>query len=107
MAVEEDENRRDLEIRKLFNSIDKAKTGFLDERQLSNSNFTRFDSENARKLILECDKTLDRKVTFDEFKDYIYKKDKELRILYENLKGKQEKLKVSQLKSSIKDSGKD
>jgi hypothetical protein len=96
---------KQVDIRKLFNEIDKKKLGFLDEKQLSNSIFTRFDRETARKLVFECDQTQDRKVTFDEFKDFIYRKDEELRKLYEKLKGNSQKLRVSQLKTSIQDAG--
>jgi solute carrier family 25 phosphate transporter 23/24/25/41 len=98
---------RKVDIRKLFNEIDKAKLGFLDEKQLSNSVFTRFDRQTARKLVFECDQTQDGKVTFNEFKEFIDRKEEELRKLYEKLRGDSQKLRVLQLKSSIQDAGRD
>lgn len=99
----------DLRIAQLFSRLDKKKKGFLD----SDAFLVMFDISHQNKdsllllskqVVKECDKTLDGKVTFNEFRDYVLKKEAELKDLFDKI-AKNNVIKTSQLRQSFDEHG--
>ncbi|KAJ3338489.1 hypothetical protein HDU91_001216 [Kappamyces sp. JEL0680] len=121
-------------IRKLFDALDKRKVGYLDEEQFERefrqkteslvqgaskrecgraAREPRQDGSNGWKartglgkdLVKQCDKTLDGRVTFQEFRDFVVQKDDELLKLFKKIAKEDQVIHVSKLRDSIREAG--
>src|SRR6478736_2589887 len=90
--------------KKLFNKLDTNKQGYLDKQSLS-SLYNQEPQHYAELLIEQCDKTKDGKITFEEFKEFCFKKELELERLFYLISKDGKTIKYSELETSAKEAG--
>lgn len=83
------ERERD-RIKRIFEQIDKDNVGYLDEAQFAKTwtesraspSSSKTRKRLGRELVQVCDKTLDGRVTFEEFQSFVLTKDRQLLSLF-------------------------
>jgi len=106
----ENETERNLRIRRLFDELDKDKTGFIDKHNIQTT-FERLKHLPARKKyaseLLEKMSEDDDLVDFDEFKAYVEEKEKELWEVFRQIdKSNDMKLQPEEIEQALAKAGK-
>ena len=96
------------QIKKLFNELDTQNKGYLDAfnlQQKFNPIFHDKLSELSLLTLSELDNSKDGRVTFEEFKEFVENRDRQLRVLFEGVSKRGDPIELNKLVKSIEQNG--